>query len=414
MKTRTLAILLISFCIILPGSVLSTPSCDNYHVQLMGNPVHTAVAGDEKGIAVGGTRGTIGLIADNGSPLWVYKMEENITDVAISRDGRFVAASTFNGDLFYFTDKGTLLWNRSGFGCDSHVALSGDGQAGYVFSRDPKNDPTGDTVFQFTSNGSVLSHLPIPFFSSHAVSSDGLRAVVGSGGSYDRNYLVAIDNAGIQWEKKIPGRWSIPGVALSYDGGTVAAIEPGSLTAFSGSGRTLWNVSPKYSAKSVAVSGDGQYVALGTQYRIIYFTRSGSQLWEYSLQDYVTHLRVSKNGTGIAATTPKTLYYLDGNGTNVWQYPLRDWPESLSMSETGELVAVGLYNNTFTVLDGTGNATEIDLDTIPVRPIGTAGSGSPVNSSAVPTRSKPAPFNPLLAVIAVGSAGIFLSGGRFP
>jgi WD40 repeat protein len=408
METKTFAILIIFLSIISVTSALSSPACDAYNVALTGNPVMTAVSGNGHTIAIGGANGMIGTFAPDRSPRWVYQINVPVTGIAISEDGRFIAATTFNGDLYYFDEKGRLLWNMTGFGCNSHVALSGNGQEGYIFSRSPTRDLTGDTVFHFTGNGSVLSRLPVPAVTSYALSSDGSLAVVTSGESHGYNYIVGINGAGIQWEKMISTPWRVPDVAISDDCSTVAAIDSDSLTIFSCSGKILGNASTNYIAKSVAVSGNGQHVVVGTQYRVRYFTRSGTQLWEYPVPDYVGHVKVSRDGTKIAATTRQTLYDIDGNGTVLWQYPLPDWTESLSTSGNGNVIAAGTYNNTFTVFDGTGKVNEIDLETVPVMPMVTAVPESPVNTSVVPTRSQSAPVNPIVAVIAFVAISIFI------
>ena len=415
MDPKTLAIVIILFCIIPTASALSPPSCDAFSVALTGDPAITAVSGNGNVIAIGGTGGIIGTFTPGGSTRWVYRIPEPVTGIAVSEDGRFVAATTFQGDLYFFNDAGFLLWNNSGFGCNSHVALSGNGQEGYVVSRSPTQDLTGDTVFHFAGNGTGISRLPVPAITSHDLSTDGRMVVVNSGGSHGNNYLVAIDNAGIRWEKMSPRQWRVPYVAVSDDGNTVAAAEPGVLTVFSGWGRTLWNTTTNYITRAVAVSGDGQYIAVGTQYRVLYFNRSGILVWEYPVPDYIGHVKTSKDGTMIVATTRHTLYYLDGNGTCLWQYPLQDWTESLSMSGEGDRITVGTYNNTFSIFDGKGNVTEIDLDTIPVIPViplVTAEPESPTNSTVLPARSLPASGDPFLTAIAFGLIGLLWRGRK--
>lgn len=408
MKTRTLLILLCVLSISSAASALSSSSCDAYSIALDGNPVMTAVSGTGNTVAIGGTNGMIGIFTPEGSPRWMYQISDPVTGIAISDDGRFMVATTYNGDLLYFDNKGNLLWNLSGFGCNSHVALSGDGQEGYVFSRSPTNDLTGDTIFHVTGNGSVLSRMPVPVATSYDLSADGRIAVVNSGGTQGYNSIVAIDDAGIRWEKISPHQWRVPLVAVSDDCSTVAAAEPGFLAAFSCSGRMLWNTTPKYMAKAVAVSGDGEHIVVGTQYQVLYFNRSGALVWDYSVPDYVGHVKTSQNGSKIAATTRQTLYYLDGNGTSLWQYPLKDWTGNLALSDAGDLIVAGMFNDTFTILNGSGNATEIDLNTIPAQPVVTVKPQLPVNSSVVPTRSQSAPVFPFLAGIALGCVILYL------
>jgi hypothetical protein len=401
LRTKGPVLAIILFCAISIASALPASSCDAYDSSLI-DTVTTGVSGNGNVIVVGGAGGTIGTFTPDGSPRWVHRIPDRVTGIALSGDGRSVAAATLHGGLYYFDDEGRLLWNRSGFGCNSHVALSRDGQEGYVFSGSPTHDLTGDTVFHVAGNGSVLSRLPVPGISSYALSPDGRVAVVNSGGSRGSNYVVAIDDAGIRWEKTSPRQWRVPLVAVSDDCDTIAAAEPDVLTVFSCQGRELWNTSTKYMARAVTVSGDGQHVAVGTQFRILFFNRSGSLLWEYPVPDYVGNVKISQDGSKIVATTRQTLYYLDGNGASLWQYPLHDWTGSLSMSDAGDVIAAGTYNNTFTILDGRGRATEIDLDTVPVMPVVTIALEPIVNTSVVPAQSQAAAVCPGLAGVALG------------
>ena len=408
METRTLVILIFLLSISSATSALTPSTCDAYSVALNGNPVTTAVSGSGNTIAIGGTNGMIGSFSPDGSPQWVYRLSDPVTGISTTYDGRFIAATTFNGDLFYFDVKGILLWNRSGFGCNSQVALSGDGKDGYVFSRSPTRDFTGDTVFHFTGNGTVLSRLPVPAPTSYALSTDARIAVANSGGTEGRNSIVAIDDDGIRWQKISPNQYRVPLVAVSDECNTIAAAEPRLLTTFSCHGRELWNTSTKYIVRSIAVSGGGQYILAGTQYQIVNYNRSGSLIWEYPVPDYAAHVKASKDGSRIVATTQQTLYYLDGDGTALWQHTMKEWTESLSMSDTGDLIAAGTYNNTFTIFDGSGNAREIVLDTVPIIPVMTRVQEPIVNTSVAPTRSQAAPVSLVIAVIGLVGGGILL------
>lgn len=408
MEIKTLILLMFVLSISYTTSALSPQSCDTFSVALTGETVKTIVSGSGNTIAIGGTNGMIGSFAPDGSPRWVQQINDPVTGIAISDDGRFIAATTFIGDLFYFDERGSLLWNQSGFGCDSQVALSGDGQEGYVFSRSLTRDLTGDTVFHFTSNGTVLSRLPVPAATNYALSTDGRVAVINSGGTQGRNSVVAIDGNGIRWQKISPNQWRVPLVAVSDDCNTIAAAEPGQLTVFSCHGRELWNTSTNYIAKSVAVSGDGQYILAGTQYQVVNFNRSGSLVWEYPVPDYAGRIDASQDGSRIVVTTRQTLYYLNGDGRALWQYPMKDWTESLSMSDTGNLISAGTCNNTFTIFDDRGTAKEIVLDTVPVLPFVTRAQEPIVTAPLTPTRSQAAPVNPVIAVIGLGGGGIFL------
>ncbi|PKG31790.1 hypothetical protein, partial [Methanoregula sp.] len=210
MKPKILIIMVVLFSLIHFASAISPQSCDAFSVALNGNPAMTAVSGSGDTIAVGGTNGMVGSFTPDGSPRWVYRISDPVTGIATSDDGRFIAATTFSGNLFYFDEKGYLLWNRSGFGCNSQVALSGDGQEGNIFSRSLTRDFSGDTVFHFAGNGSVLSRLPVPAPTSYALSADGHVAVVNSGGTQGHNSVIAIDDDGIRWQKISPNQYRVP------------------------------------------------------------------------------------------------------------------------------------------------------------------------------------------------------------
>ena len=290
MERKTLAIVVIFLSIIPAGSALSSSGCNMFNAQLIGNPVKTAVSGNGNTIVIGGIDGIIGIFTFNGSPRLVYRTNDNITGIAVSRDSSLIAATSYNGDLFYFDGDGNLLWNVSGFGCNSRVGLSDDGQSGYVFSDGQSGDLTRDTVFHFYSNGTILSHMSVPFISNEAMSSDGSMAVIGTRGSYGNNYVVGLDKAGIRWEKKIPQEWGISDVAISDDGNTIAAIEP-VLFCFQPIGKhTLERLTGISGTKCGCISGR-EIRCSGNTIQDPVLQQIRYRLWDYTLPDYINHIR---------------------------------------------------------------------------------------------------------------------------
>lgn len=104
MHRQILIILIILFSIVPTTSALSPESCDSFSVALTGEPVKTIVSGSGSAIAIGGSNGMIGSFAPDGSSRWVQRINDPVTGIAISDDGRFIAATTFIGDLFYFDE----------------------------------------------------------------------------------------------------------------------------------------------------------------------------------------------------------------------------------------------------------------------------------------------------------------------
>jgi hypothetical protein len=83
------------------------------------------------------------------------------------------------------------------------------------------------------------------------------------------------------------------------------------------------------------------------------------------------------------------------------------------MSGDGRVITTGSYNNTFTIFNETGAATEIDLDAISAKPIVTVRPVSAINSSASqpgpsprPPGSLPAPLDGGIMVLAIGITSI--------
>jgi len=345
-------------------------TCYNYDSQIFRTSVQTAVAADGQSIAVGGPdTGTISLFLPNGSLLWSYRTPENITSIALSSDGHYMAAATYFGNLYYFDSEGHLLWNISGLGCNNKVALSGNGLTGLVFNSGKRDIPDSDTVFNFDRSGTILWQKSVHSIASAAMSSDGKNTVIGTKGLYGNDALLFSDTGDLLWRERTHRDWVIYDVDLSDNGNTAAAVMDHGIFILNHDGKMLANITPKSLTRSVAVSPDGRYVVAGMQYYVLCLNRTGGKIWEYTQGDYIYHLAISDDGHNVVATSMNMVYYLDEKGTCLWKYPLAAKLDSISMSRNGQVITAGSYNDSFVILDKAGKVNVIDLKTIPGMPI---------------------------------------------
>jgi hypothetical protein len=401
-----------------PASENPQYSCFDFDPVIYGKSIQTSVSQDGQFIVAGDPdSGIISLVYPNGSPRWSYRTGDNITGVAISRDGRFVSAATYHGNLYYFDNPGNLLWHKTGLGCNNQVELSHDGFKGFVFNSGTKDFAESDTVFSFDWNGTILWGKSVPHLSVAGITSDAQNAFLGTRGQYGNDVILLSGDGSEEWRKNLPGGWKVSGVALSDDGTTIAAITDNKIFIFSNGGKILANITPKYIVRSIAVSPDGMEVVAGTQYNLLCFNRSGIALWDYPVDDYLYHLKFSQDGQTLIASSDDTLSYFDRNGTVLWKIPLGKKVESLSLSRDAATITAGTYDDSFFVMDPAGNVTEINAGSFPAKSLPVSEPGSVISppdfpdnrSGPLPTTSSPVPgFLIIIALVAVCGISIGL------
>jgi len=187
--------------------------------------------------------------------------------VAISADGRNVAAVSEDSRVYYFNQSGTLLWsNITGYSLEN-VAMSTDGQYVAAASRDHNVyffNASGFRLWNFTA-GNVVK--------SVSVTADGQYITAGSDDS--AIYLLGKDGT-LRWKYSTEG--PVETVAMSRDGQTIAAgSDDHTLYCFNQSEMLLWTYQTGGKVRSVAVSGDGKYIVAGSEDGNVYFfSREGS------------------------------------------------------------------------------------------------------------------------------------------
>ena len=197
-------------------------------------------------------------------PLWSYTIGSPVGSVAISSDGSYIAAGSWDHNVYLFSrDSSTPLWSYQTGGMDRSVSISSDGSywTGYwgdrvcLFSR-ADNTP----LWSYATGGPVISV---------SMSSDG--SYIAAGSADNRVYLFSRT-----------------------------------------SGTPLWSYETGGQVFSVAISSDGSYIAAGSRDNKVYlFSRTSSTpLWSYTTGDWVISVSISSDGSYIAAGSRDNKVYL--------------------------------------------------------------------------------------------------------
>ncbi len=267
------------------------------------------------------------LLFDKGSskPLWKYqKNNNNAYNVAISRDGKYMAAATMGEEsnlnsnlLILWNDKsGTPLWQYHASGNFHDVSLSDDGKfiAGatgcpdrraYIFSRD--------------SNKPIMRSEPLTYDSPIAkskISKDGSLAAFTSEGGPDSSVVMLFskDSTKPLWKFEDGKQRAARGLGFSSDGKFIGAVTmAGDVYLFSKEKNVplgTWNLGKAMGA--LAIADDGSFLAVGGVDNKVRILKKGSKdIKEVAFNEYLQELDISANGKYIAAGTGGSIYFFE-------------------------------------------------------------------------------------------------------
>ena len=237
-------------------------------------------------------------------PLWSYTIGSPVGSVAISSDGSYIAAGSWDHNVYLFSrDSSTPLWSYQTGGMDRSVSISSDGSywTGYwgdrvcLFSR-ADNTP----LWSYATGGPVISV---------SMSSDG--SYIAAGSADNRVYLFSRTSGTPLWSYETGGQ--VFSVAISSDGSYIAAGSGDhNVYLFSRDSSTpLWSYTTG-SVVEVSISSDGSYIAAGSgDHNVYLFSRtSGTPLWSYTTGDWVISVSISSDGGYIAAGSRDHKVYL--------------------------------------------------------------------------------------------------------
>lgn len=356
MRAILVSIIIFSLCLVFlfssPEQVLADDGLDVFHLTpleqnkkpflnfVADGPVSTVkISGNDKHVAagtqVGDKKGSVYYFDNNGTLLWKYTADRQILQVAVSSDGKYLAAAgsqfyhygTYgpagwnNGEVYYFDGKGNLLWKYDGTGsvAVTNIAISEDGS--YVAVGSDK------AILYFDKNGNLLWTYPVTRSNDHTVS-------ISPDGSYvatkDDAVVEFLDNHGNQL-------WS-----YTAGHGTEENVSAGS--------------------SYLTMSPDGRYV-ITSDYAdgVLLFDDTGKIVLAKNTGKHFFYQSISYDGSFIAASAqqwgesdPGATYLFDKNGTVLWSYPgdMRS-----VVSGDGRYVLGGIWNSGLALffLDDKGN-----------------------------------------------------------
>ncbi|MFH0835786.1 MAG: WD40 repeat domain-containing protein [Candidatus Micrarchaeota archaeon] len=153
---------------------------------------------------------------------------------------------------------------------------------------------------------------------------------------FDNNEIVLLDENGKELWTFSTGTEIVYHVALTDDGGYLAAATDRHIYLFSkDSNDPLWSfckdcdpISLSFGVNTaVGISGDGEFVAAAVENQLYYFARnSNTPLWKKDISCNGIGLELTETGDFIAVSVSNcgengnTIYYFDGEGNEVWHY----------------------------------------------------------------------------------------------
>jgi hypothetical protein len=313
--------------------------------------------------------------------LWNNPM--GCVDVAVSKDGRYVAAVNYTTLCFFSTASPVPLWwylNNTDSENFLSVAISATGD--YVI------------VGNNTGSGSI-------YYFGNSTTRTGLQA----SGSYNWTSIHFYDNGyGTDVERGT--------IDISDNGNYVAVGGTGNevyyfadCTSKSGANRPFdWATGNPFHVLTLDMSPDGNYIAVGGLISLPWSgvafytnatTASHQQKWSINLFTYIFQVKVSDDGYTVAAVSAggedvHTLYYW-ANSTGLSGNPDATWTtmhafDSVDMSSNGDNVVAGFstlnfaslhfWNDSRTRTGANETETWIDLQTLEVEDVAISGDGS--------------------------------------
>ncbi len=301
---------------------------------------------------------------------WSFESGSGIWSVATSKGGEYVAAGSWDHNVYFFDSRGNLIWEYETQ--DSIWAVATSSGAEYVVAGSGDNniyflDVTGSLLWKYTAKDTIWAI---------DISDDGQYVVAGS---YDDNVHFLQDGQPV-WTYRTGD--DVLAVATSADGGyVVAGSWDYSIYFFDSTGNLLWRYKTDGIVSTVAISEDGSYVIAGSHDNRVYtFDTSGRLLGKYRLSSNVLDVDISAGGEyfavgsqdgkvyifqldrGSGAPAPGVLVGRFETGGEIW---------SIALSSDGSKVAAASVDNNIYVMDSSGTL------------LGKYGTGSRVTSVAM-------------------------------
>jgi WD40 repeat protein len=289
----------------------------NYTFGGSGNRIRSvSISSDGQYVVMGSDTGwTCFFDKDNSTPLWhYYKSSYEPYSVAISSDGQYIATGIGNGSgatgsirygevCFFNKMNPTPLWNYPINDWVTSIAISSNGK--YIVAGG------GDKKVYFFENSSftpIWSYETGDIVESVVISSDGRFIIAGS--NNNKIYFFNSSSNIPLWEYSTGS--AIYSLAISSDGRYIAVggMWNGRVYLFNNTNNVpLWTYSKGELRKTIAMSSDGQYISVGhSEGKVSFFNiRSNNPLWTYP-KGYMR--TISSDGKYVVANADNIIYLI--------------------------------------------------------------------------------------------------------
>lgn len=256
------------------------------------------------------------------NPIWKYNTN-NAYNVAISRDGKYMAAATMGEEsnpnsnllILWNSQSGKPLWQYHASGNFHDVSLSSDGRfiAGstgcpdrrfYLFSRD--------------SNNPLIRSEPLTRDSpvhQAKISADGSAIAVSSESDGGAVFLFNKNSKMPVWKFPTIGGSSVRALSFTPDGRYVGAATFGGQAYIfdhqSNQPIASWQIN-NIALGGVDIADDGSFIAVGgTDNKLHLFDRDKKEGTEILFDEYLEEIDISANGKYVAAGTGGSVYFFE-------------------------------------------------------------------------------------------------------
>ncbi|MCL4382491.1 WD40 repeat domain-containing protein [Patescibacteria group bacterium] len=292
-----------------------------------------AISEDGSKIIASIAESTLFFDSSSNKPLWRYNHVGNAYNVAISKDGKYMAAGTGGTEsntnsnlLILWNEKSEKpLWQYHSSGNFHDVSLSSDGKfvvgatgcpdrRFYVFSRD-SNTPLIQS--EMLTRDSPVHRAKI--------SADGTLAAIGSESDAGAVFLFKTDSKEPVWKFPTQNGSSVRALNFTPDGKFIGAATFGGQAYIfekdKSSPVATWVVN-NTALGGVDISDDGSFIAAGGTDKKLHLFEKGNEVGkEISFDEYVEEIDISGNGKYIAAGTGGSVYFFESINSSGKTFP---------------------------------------------------------------------------------------------
>ena len=320
-----------------------------------------AISEDGKYVAVGSGNDFLYLFNDDTrTPLWSYKMDDDVICVDISKNGRFIVACDTIGTILLF-ERGfpVPIWEYKGE-YYSAVKISGDGEyiaflnkaVLYLYSRE-KNSilwsygfNTMDSCIDISGDGNEIvvgldgnlyffdafSSSPRwqydtgEIINSLVISENGDLIAMGG----QNNRIDIFNNTGLKPFKTYFTGTVVRSLSISEDTMSIAAVCTGGCYLFSMNDDSYqWQYSMASDSSQVKISPNGNYVVGGdvnfdteSYYLHCFYKTQNIPLWSIRMLGGINEVAISKNGDSIGVVTQQYFYYINRAYPQIFEWTI--------------------------------------------------------------------------------------------